>query len=382
MQVKKRLISILSCLKQFLGRFFYTILFRIDHIGKKSKKLSAAVIHMHTKGRHITYLARIATCLEVKEIKIVRDSCLALFQSLYRMRSKTNKSIRVISGRKIPVENKKQDYLALFTPAGLKKLFIFSYDYFNLFETKSKLPARYLPFYMSRRFYEDKEEIFPPIDELVQKPRSITLGFAGAVNKRGYSQKAIFSLLDRYHIVEFMKTHFAKSLYISVDQKEKSDLYRSKRPFKFVITGKRGTRPSKYPLTPEEYIQFLAECDFFLALPGVSIPHAHNLIEAMRMGAVPIFNYNRYFHPQLKNGYNCFTYNTEAELIKILHTIPHLPKEKIAVMRDNVIKTYQTHFTSQTIAQLLEKNNTNAIQLLYICSSIETQSLKKKYNLP
>jgi len=381
MKFKKQARRILSVLKQFLGKILYTLLFLISSFGKKTGGKSAVIIHMHTKGRHIPFLARIVTCFSVEEIRIVRSSCLALFQSLYRMRFKTDKSIRVCSVRKIPAENREQDYLALITSAGIKKLLIFSYDYFNLFEAQSQLPIRYLPFYMSQRFYEDKEDIIPSLNELAHKSRKITLGFAGAVNKQGYSQKAMFPLLDRYHIVELIKTHFHDSVFLLTQQSEKSNLYSSKEAFKFAITFKSGNNPSKYPLTPEEYIGFLSECNFFLALPGVTIPHAHNIIEAMRIGAIPIFNYNKYFHPPLKNGYNCLTFNTEAELLKILRSISRMPKEKIATMRKKVLITYEKLLAPQAIAPSLEKKETDEKQILFVCSSIETISLKTRYKL-
>jgi hypothetical protein len=371
MQIKKTIRGMLSCIKQACGRYLYVFLFRIHSLGKRRNKKSTVIINMRTKGRHIPFLARIAGYLKADEVVIIRKSCLALFQTLYRQRTKTAKIIRVSSLLPTHRIYRGRDFMLLKEPGNRQKLFLFSYDYFTVHDPKSDIPYRFLPFYMSQRFYEDGEDLFPPVRDLYAGQRRITLGFAGAVNRQGYAKKKIFPIIDRYRIIEYVKKQFAGKLLVSDRRTDDPGHDGSDTPFIFITTAKTGTDPRKYPLTAGQYIRFLGECNFFLALPGVSIPQAHNLVEAMRMGTIPVFNYNEYFHPALKHGFNCLTFDSEDSLKRLLQRILRITQKKIIIMRKNVLNTYTSLLSPQALAESLEEQNSPDLEILYICSSIQ-----------
>ncbi|MDT0632206.1 glycosyltransferase [Rubrivirga litoralis] len=49
----------------------------------------------------------------------------------------------------------------------------------------------------------------------------------------------------------------------------------------------------------EEFLRALALASFFVAAPGVAIPHSHNIVEAMAVGTVPVTGYGHFMRPAL-----------------------------------------------------------------------------------
>lgn len=78
---------------------------------------------------------------------------------------------------------------------------------------------------------------------------------------------------------------------------------------------------------PARWLQLMAQARFFLALPGVSYPMSHNLVEALAVGTIPITEYPELFFPALQDGVNCLTYSGETGLLDAVNRAMTMPEE-------------------------------------------------------
>ena len=83
-----------------------------------------------------------------------------------------------------------------------------------------------------------------------------------------------------------------------------------------------------------KYRKILLETQFFISLPGVSMPLCHNFYESLICGCIPLLNanYAKWLDPELQSLLKPVTYHTDEELlnwithIKTGHFLSH-PKE-------------------------------------------------------
>ncbi len=118
-------------------------------------------------------------------------------------------------------------------------------------------------------------------------------------------------------------------------------------------------------LSAHEYLDILKDSVFFLALPGMCFPMAHNVIEAMYSGCIPIIAYNDWFIPPLEDGKNCFVYDSNQRLKEILFHVATLSNEEIALMRKNVLEYVDQHLSLKKMDLKGQMdNNSNRVNLL------------------
>lgn len=67
----------------------------------------------------------------------------------------------------------------------------------------------------------------------------------------------------------------------------------------------------------DEYRDILIKTEFFLCLPGVSMPLCHNLYESMICGCIPLLhvNYAKWLDPELQTLLTPVTYQSDDELL-------------------------------------------------------------------
>lgn len=93
----------------------------------------------------------------------------------------------------------------------------------------------------------------------------------------------------------------------------------------------------------EDWMPTLARADFFLSPPGIVMPMCHNIIEAMAVGTIPITNYPEWLDPPLQPGINCLAFDTEDDLISVIHQALAMRSEEITAMRERVVDYYERH---------------------------------------
>ena len=144
--------------------------------------------------------------------------------------------------------------------------------------------------------------------------RRFRIGFAGTINDRDYAGRFRFPLMNRTQVFQTIRVRFAGETKFVTSAAEYERRRAQPPPVTIVATDAEGDTTRKHVLRGRRYLEFLGDCAFFLAAPGYAMPFAHNLVEAMFLGAIPILNYPQYLEPALEDGINCLSFSTADEL--------------------------------------------------------------------
>lgn len=158
--------------------------------------------------------------------------------------------------------------------------------------------------------------------------RPMRIFFAGTSEATSYTEQFGFGMLRRPEILQFVIDHFRVTHLADTGPRGQIVLSIIDRP---------GQDISKHPLTLGDYLRTVGKADFFLCVPGFRVPHAHNLVEAMSVGTIPILNYGHVVHPPLAPGDNCLAFETLHDLRDVVQHALTMNADEIARMRANVI---------------------------------------------
>ena len=186
--------------------------------------------------------------------------------------------------------------------------------------------------------------------------RHFPVGFAGTINARVYMGHFKFPLLNRVQIFEPSERALRLRRGLSRRLAEYDALRGQPPPITIVATAAEADTAQKHILRGGRYLEFLGDCSFFLAAPGYAMPLAHNLIEAMHLGAVPILNYAQYLEPELKDGVNCLCFSSAAELANAVERALRMPAETVEEMRAAVARYVHEHLSVGSFARKLREN--------------------------
>tara|TARA_R100000935_G_scaffold7556_5_gene15983 strand:- start:12367 stop:13434 length:1068 start_codon:yes stop_codon:yes gene_type:complete len=111
--------------------------------------------------------------------------------------------------------------------------------------------------------------------------------------------------------------------------------------------------------------EYLVNFDFFLALPGVTIPQSHNLIEAMACGCIPIIHqeYAALMQPPLEHNKNAFLFADLDDLHELLLGIFEISNEFIREISENVNLYYYSFLTPEAIVKEVIKPSLDCIYI-------------------
>lgn len=91
------------------------------------------------------------------------------------------------------------------------------------------------------------------------------------------------------------------------------------------------------------WIEVLSSFDFFVATPGYCMPHAHNLMEAMAVGTIPVLQYHGQLQPPLIPNEHCIEFADPEGLIAAIHHVLELSDEQVTSMQESVLQYYMNH---------------------------------------
>lgn len=115
----------------------------------------------------------------------------------------------------------------------------------------------------------------------------------------------------------------------------------------------------------DQWLRVLSCFDFFIATPGVAMPHSHNMIEAMSMGTIPVTQYGRYLHPPLSGGVNCIAFTDLSDLDRQLPAIMTMPPAMIETLRDGVSDYVGAHIEPVNVIGSWEREGDPELRLLF-----------------
>lgn len=202
----------------------------------------------------------------------------------------------------------------------------------------------YMPYFAHPRFY--MKRVYLKVSQLRQRPRLHTILFAGNVTPNFYTSKFNFPILNRIQIMDFVVKNFNPQIVKSEIKLFLTDADKDLRV---------GNSHINY-LSDEDYLENLSRADFFICPPGHLMPHAHNLIEAMSVGTIPITNYHEYTHPRLIPNYNCLAFSDLDELHLGIERALSMGDQEIAMMRHNVIRYYDDFVDPRQFGKQLRAN--------------------------
>lgn len=110
-----------------------------------------------------------------------------------------------------------------------------------------------------------------------------------------------------------------------------------------------------------QWMNIMAQSDFFLACPGSEMPLCHNVIESLAAGAIPILQYPQYLKPGLEHGVNCLAFKNKEELNHCIKKALNMTQEEINHMRSSVFAFYHAHYQPGKLAEKLLKKDVTTL---------------------
>lgn len=181
--------------------------------------------------------------------------------------------------------------------------------------------------------------------EPVERKRAIF--FAGRFNEDEYKRlvtKGKFKMLGRMQLLKLLKTLPNATFPESMDE-----LLGNSKNGQIDIVEKADFKVPNTMLR-----QTIARYSFFIACPGVAMPLAHNIYEAMSVGTIPIIHkdYAQMFHPALADYTNAILYDND-NFIEKLNEVVQIDQEKVNAMVAEVTKYYNAYLTPKAIVRHL-----------------------------
>lgn len=124
-----------------------------------------------------------------------------------------------------------------------------------------------------------------------------------------------------------------------------------------------------------EWINIVAQSEFFLCLSGTDLPMCHNVIESMSVGTIPILSYQNWLFPALEHKKNAIVYSGKEDLVAKVKDVLMMTKEEILEIRANVLKYYDEYLSGKDFVKRFESNkgeiNTIMLHPLWINNEAE-----------
>jgi hypothetical protein len=128
----------------------------------------------------------------------------------------------------------------------------------------------------------------------------------------------------------------------------------------------------------DQWLRVLSCFDFFIATPGVSMPHAHNLIEAMSMGTIPVTQYGRHMHPPLQDRVDSISFVDLSHLDGILYELLGMNTEEIERIRSGVSKYFSEQIDPKHVVSGWQKLARTDIHLRFNAEEASLDLLRQR----
>jgi hypothetical protein len=113
------------------------------------------------------------------------------------------------------------------------------------------------------------------------------------------------------------------------------------------------------------WLKILSSFDFFIATPGVIMPHSHNSIEAMSTETILITQYAKWFAPNLVDKLNCLEFDNKNELISVINYAMNLSNEEVILLRYYSNLYYKKFIDPSSFGNRLKNLNEDTITLIF-----------------
>lgn len=251
---------------------------------------------------------------------------------------------------------------------------------FSIELNEQNLSADYFRFLMSRisddnQTYHIPMTLFPLMyhkgiwnSPLVNENRKKSIFMIGNFDPNQYNgiNKTPFGVHSRIELYETLKHKNELTFFNSFNALK--EFINSKEDYKCILI-----KNSDFKIPIENIRPILSKFSFFLACPGIVMPHSHNLIEAMSSGTIPVIQkkYAEMLHPPLQNTINCIQFADENDLPNALKLAYNLSENKIIELSKNVSTYYNNFLTPRAVVENIENRRNGRFYLLAEHKSVE-----------
>ncbi len=190
--------------------------------------------------------------------------------------------------------------------------------------------------------------------------RKVRILFAGDLE--GYKRRWISypkQKLSRVDVISTIKERLGGQLRVAKTPEELNEIRRSEYTRQFVIVDNDGAR-----VPWDQWVDVIAQADFFLCPPGIVMPMCHNIIEAMAIGTIPITNYPEWLSPKLEHMKNCIVFDGQDDLIEKINLALAMNDDQKNEIRENAMQYYERHLKPQTLVRKVENRKESTLNVL------------------
>lgn len=199
------------------------------------------------------------------------------------------------------------------------------------FSTETSARSLVAPYFAHPRFYAGG--MAERARHMRHGERDVGITFAGTFPPASENEKLAFPILPRNQVLAQVAQRLGTRVSYEVQRPAGCEIL-------FSITTDVVDRIEKHRLDLGAYVALLSRSRFALCPPGWRVPHSHNLVEAMSVGAIPITNYWHYMRPPLTPMKDCIGFTTPESLVEAVETALAMEPEQVDELRAGVLAYY------------------------------------------
>ena len=250
--------------------------------------------------------------------------------------------------------NKKADYY-------------FNPDYFlyfdhNLIEKKNNFV---LPFYLTKNLYLKNQ--LNTYKKFRSKKKRFKIIFSGTTHEDWYKDLVFTDnnkkkFLNRCSVLDILKENYSKRILILDSYSKISELDDNNIDKDILIleTNPKLLKREK-SFSEKKHLELISESNFFLCMPGSSMPICYHLIETCMVGTVPILSYNNFLYPKFSNEEALF-YFTKNELLSSINKALEMDLIEYELMKNKITSYYDVNLSPEGVYNKL-KNKNNPVEI-------------------
>lgn len=263
----------------------------------------------------------------------------------------------------------------------ISKLFNLNYNYFNFNNYNGNKLAVPYPLHPANYFINKQFDKFESFR--LNKPK-IKIFFSGNTIKESYDSKELkdtFDINSRYEIISYIKNNLNEDkLSIVKVQKEWEIIFQSGFNGLAIIDWywhPQNMYNMGVKIKADKWLETLSNSSFFLACPGVIMPHSHNIYEAMSVGSIPIVQFGHLFYPPLQHNVNAILYSDLEDLNQKIDEVIKLSENEIAIISNNVIKYFEENCTPKAFMNNINLAEDGNVELFLNVEFVSYTEFKK-----
>ncbi|QDU86956.1 hypothetical protein Pla175_03100 [Pirellulimonas nuda] len=199
---------------------------------------------------------------------------------------------------------------------------------------------------------------------LRQTPRTARVLFAGRTAPEYHSRKItrLHGVVSRLEMIELLLDselplqHYARLADVAAPAEPQAV---------WLPPYDRGAFRTTGVIDAAQWLGLLGRADFYIASPGTGMPLAHNVVEAMQVGTVPIIEYGDYFRPPLTDGVNALVFRGARGFLGAVERAIAMDAARRAAMHAAVVEYYDTHLRFDSFLRKVEASQERVVEVQY-----------------